>query len=267
MNFSEKYGPWALVVGASEGLGAAFAHGAAARGCNVALVARTESKLEATANALRDVHQVQTRVIKADLATPDAAKLVLDGISDLDVGLFIYNAAVEPQGLFIETSDDELLRNIHVNCTVPTQLTKAFAGRMVARGSGGIGLCSSMGALQGIKVFAAYGAAKSYELILAEGLWDELRDQGVDVMAYVIGMTLTPEFRRRLEVTPEVEQFLISRGAQQPEQCAERFFEIFGSGPRGWASDSLEQHWVADAQKPRSEVVRAMGVASSAAWS
>jgi short-subunit dehydrogenase len=266
MGFAEKYGPWALIVGASEGLGAAFAHGAAARGCNVILVARTQSKLETTASAIGAACGVETRIAAVDLASENAASQILEVISDLEVGLCIYNAAAEPQGLFITTSDEELLRNIHVNCTVPTQLVKVLAGQMAERGRGGIGVCSSMGALQGIKVFAAYGAAKAYELILAEGLWDELREHGVDVMGYVIGMTLTPEFRRRMAVTVETEEFLLSMGAQQPEQCAERFYDIFGSGPRGYASDLLEQVWVADAQKPRDQVVEAMGRASSSTW-
>jgi short-subunit dehydrogenase len=159
----------------------------------------------------------------------------------------------------VDTPDEELVRNIHVNCTVPTLLTKALGAKMVERGRGGIGLCSSGGALNGLRIFVAYGAANAYELLLAEGLWDELRGAGVDVMGYVIGMTLTPTFRRERNVTPEVETTLRAFGAQSPEECAARFYDVFGRGPRGYAHDGIEQKFAADAQRPRAEVIAAMG--------
>jgi short-subunit dehydrogenase len=130
---------------------------------------------------------------------------------------------------------------------------------MVERRRGGIALCSSGGALQGLRIFAAYGAAKAYELLLAEGMWDELRGSGVDVMGYIIGTTLTPQFRRNMDVTPEVESSLRAAGAQSPEECAARFYEVFGSGPRGYASDHIEANFAANAHLPRAEVVAAMG--------
>jgi short-subunit dehydrogenase len=110
-----------------------------------------------------------------------------------------------------------------------------------------------------LRIFAAYGAAKAYELLLAEGLWDELRGSGVDVMGYIIGTTLTPQFRRNMDVTPEVESSLRAAGAQSPEECAARFYEVFGSGPRGYASDHIEANFAANAHLPRAEVVAAMG--------
>jgi short-subunit dehydrogenase len=257
--FRGRYGPWALVAGASEGLGAALAKGAGARGCDVVLVARTESKLAAVAAEIERDFGVSTRTLAIDLSADDAVARVLDGVCDLEIGMMIYNAAAEPRGLLLETSDDELVRNVHMNCAVPTLLTKALAAKMVERGRGGIGLCSSGGALQGLRIFAAYGAAKAYELLLAEGLWDELREHGVDVMGYVIGVTLTPQYRRSMVVTPDVEEQLRAAGAQTPEECAERFFEVFGSGPRGYAHDDIEAKFVADASLPRADVVRTLG--------
>jgi short-subunit dehydrogenase len=125
---------------------------------------------------------------------------------------------------------------------------------LIAGASEGLG-----GALQGMRIFAAYGAAKAYQLLLAEALWDELRGAGVDVMAYVIGMTLTPTFRRERNVTPEVEAALRETGAQTPEECAARFYDVFGSGPRGYAHDGIEAKFAADAQRPRAEIISAMG--------
>lgn len=266
MSFAEKYGPWALIAGASEGLGAALAMEAAARGCNVVLVARTPSKLAAVAEEIKHRHGVETRCLEVDLAGPGAVDDVLAGVADLEVGFFVYNAAAEPRGLFLETDDDELVRNIYMNCTVPTLLTKQLAGAMVARGRGGIGLCSSGGALQGLRVFAAYGAAKAYELLLAEGLWEELREHDVDVMGYVIGVTLTPQYRRSADMTPELEAALRATGAQTPEECAARFYEVFGKGPRGYAHDGIEEKFRADAQLARAEVVAAMGAHMQASF-
>jgi short-subunit dehydrogenase len=266
LEFRERYGPWALIAGASEGLGAALAMGAAARGCDVVLVARTESKLATVAADIEATHGVATRTLTIDLSGPDAAREVVDAVADLEVGFFVYNAAAEPRGLFLETPDEELVRNVHMNCTVPTLLTKELAAKMVARGRGGIGLCSSGGALQGLRIFAAYGAAKAYELLLAEGLWEELRSSGVDVMGYVIGVTLTPEYRRSMVITPEVEAALREAGAQSPEECAARFYEVFGRGPRGYANDDIEAKFAADAALPRAEVVAAMGEHMQAAF-
>lgn len=259
MTFKNAYGPWALIAGASEGLGAALAMGAAERGCNVVLVARTEAKLARVADAIERTHGVETRTLTIDLGAPDAVDRTIAGVDDLEVGFFVYNAAAEPRGRFLDTGDGELVRNVYINCTVPTLITKALATKMVARGRGGIALCSSGGALQGLRIFAAYGAAKAYELLLAEGLWDELRESGVDVMGYVIGMTLTPEFRRNRGVTPALESSLRAMGAQSPEECAARFYEVFGRGPRGYAHDGIETKFVEDAARPRAEVVAAIG--------
>lgn len=259
MKFKDKYGPWALIAGASEGPGAAFAMGAAARGGHVALLARSNSKLAAVAADIERTHGVRTRTLSIDLGEPDAAARVIEGVADLDIGFLVYDAAAEPRGRFLDTPDEELVRNIHMNCTVPTLLAKALAAKMATRGRGGIGLCSSGGALQGMRIFAAYGEAKAYELLLAEGLWDELRGAGVDVMGYVMGTTLTPTFRRERNVTPEVEAALRAAGAQSPEECAARFYEVFGKGPRGYAADRIEEKFAADAQRPRAEVVATMG--------
>ena len=171
-SFFDRYGPWAVVAGASAGLGAAFADEVARRGTNVILCARRSDVMERTAAELRDRHGVEVRTVTVDMGSPDLDDVVAAATDDVEVGLFIYNAAAEPQGRFLTTPTDELLTNITVNCVAPTVLTKRFAAAMVSRGRGGIVLVSSMGALQGVKIFAAYGAAKAYELILGEGLWD-----------------------------------------------------------------------------------------------
>jgi len=277
MGFEEQYGPWAVVAGASTGLGAAFGEEAARRGLDVLLVARRAAVFEETAEAIRSRHTVNVRTLTADLAS---SEVLLRGIEDLDVGLFIYNAAAEPQGLFINESLSALTTNIDVNCMTPPVVSHAVANRMVERGSGGLVPVSSMGALQGIKVFAAYGAAKAYELILAEGLWDELRESGVDAFSFVVGATATPNFlENAATMTPDVDLLseLISEAggsALEPRSCefvAGALFQVLdagraGIGPRHYSHPDDEAAAVGAAGISRTEVVSRMGKISSALW-
>jgi short-subunit dehydrogenase len=261
VEFSERYGPWALVAGASEGLGAAFADGCASRGCNVVLIARREALLQETAAGIRDRHGVETRVLAADLGRPDVAELVASATDDIEVGLFVYNAAAAPMGPFVEVDLAEHMVNIAVNVTTPTVLTHLLAKPMVERGRGGVVLVSSGGALQGMKVFVSYGAAKSYELMLGEGLWDELRDHGVDAMAYVVGATATPHF-----IGSTDKEAVAATGAITPEQCAARLFEVLGTGPRAYSNPRDEEGAIANAARPRAEVVAAIGRITGPLW-
>src|SRR5687768_9461451 len=136
--FSERYGPWAFVAGASQGIGAAFCHQAAARGVNVVMLARNESQLQQAADDVRSRHGVDVRTVSADLADREIGEIV-DGVThDIDVGLFVYNATVAPQGRFLDVPMDDQLRSIAVNCTTPVVLCNLLAPKMVARRRGGI---------------------------------------------------------------------------------------------------------------------------------
>ena len=145
--------------------------------------------VEATAEAVRDRHGVRTRCIVADLADGDIAEVVAAQTADLDVGVLVYNAAAELYGPFLDLDTDMHRTNIAVNCFAPTALAAHFGARMRDRGRGAIAIVSSMAALQGSRYLSIYAAAKAYELILAEGLWEELGDHGVDALGYVVGAT------------------------------------------------------------------------------
>lgn len=192
--FCTRYGPWALVAGASEGLGAAFAEQLAAKGLNVVLVARRPEPLEALAQTLRDAHGVETRWLSMDLGRPD----LFDGIhaqtADLEIGLLVYNAAVSIIGPFFDAPLEKHVAELDVNCRGPLSLLYRFAPAMIQRGRGGIILMSSMAGFQGTPIVAHYAATKAHARILAEGLWDELRAKGVDVLACAAGATRTPNF-------------------------------------------------------------------------
>jgi short-subunit dehydrogenase len=198
-NYREQYGDWALVLGGSEGLGRAMAMDLASRGMNVALAARREGPLEDAARLIADTHGVRTRKIRLDLADENVVRAIEDGMAGDDVSFIAYNAAAEPYGEFLDIPLDEHMFNIAVNVIAPTKIVHHFGRGMVARGKGGIVLCSSLASAMGLRLWVGYGASKSYENILGEGLWDELRLHGVGACSFMIGTTYTDSFIRTQE--------------------------------------------------------------------
>jgi uncharacterized protein len=195
--FAKRYGPWAVVAGASEGIGAAFARALARRGLDVVLVARRREPLAALEREIIASAAVRLRVISLDLARDDAGALLDQQTADLDVGLVVYNAALSPRGAFLDIPLDTQQAAIDVNVRRPLELAHRFGGRLAARGSGGIVLLSSLTAFQGSPFVATYGATKSFLLAFAEGLWFELAPRGVDVLAVCAGATRTPNYLRQ----------------------------------------------------------------------
>ncbi len=189
-----RYGPWALIAGASVGMGAEFATQIASWGLNVILIARRAELLDTLAREITAAHGVQTRCLSIDLADPDAATLIVEQTSDLEIGLFVYNAAFSAVGPFFERPLADHLREIETNCQTPLALTYLLGKQMLARKRGGIVLLSSLSALQGTALISNYTATKAYNLILAEGLWEELRREGIDVPASLPGATSTPNY-------------------------------------------------------------------------
>jgi uncharacterized protein len=192
--FAQQYGPWACVAGASMGIGLAFSNEAAARGLNVAMVARGEDLLREKAAEVAATHGVETRAIPADLASPAIRDVLEAATADLEVGLFVYNATVAPIGRFVDVPLDYQLLSVAVNCATPVALCNLFAPPMVARGRGGIGLVSSNGGAQGSINFGTYNAGKAFEWILAETLWAELGEHGVHVSNIFVGPTASPNY-------------------------------------------------------------------------
>jgi short-subunit dehydrogenase len=221
--FAQRYGPWALVAGASEGIGAAFARELARRGLNVVLVARRPQPLAALEQEIAGASQVQLRRLPLDLARADAAARLADELADLDVGLVVYNAALAPGGAFLELPLEAQLAAIDVNVRGPLALAHGFGRRLAARGRGGIVLLSSLTAFQGSPWVATYGASKAFLLALAEGLWFELAPRGVDVLAVCAGATRTPSY---LERSPGR-----APGELDPEQVAREALASLGRGP------------------------------------
>jgi short-subunit dehydrogenase len=197
---TSKYGPWGIVAGGSDGVGVAFARGMAARGINVVLVARRAAVLEASADDIRARHGVQVAAVPLDLSAPTALSELEHATSDLQVGLFVYNAGGDDRSAaFLDKDLDTHLELVRRNCVSVLEAAYRFGGPMVARGQGALVLVTSGAAWAGGATLAAYGATKAFDLILAESLWAEWRDSGVDVLSLVLGPTDTPSLRRVLD--------------------------------------------------------------------
>ena len=201
--------------------------------------------MEETAAGIRERHGVETRTLVADLGRPDIGELVASVTDDIDVGFFVYNAAFAPQGLFVNVPLEEQMQNIAVNCTTPTILSHMLGKKMVDRGRGGLVLVSSGAAHGGMKIFTTYAAAKAYELILGEGLWDEFRDHGVDALGYVVGATATPTFSASTEADA-----VKATNARTPQQVAAALFEQLGKGPRAYSHPGADEQAMASAGRP-----------------
>jgi short-subunit dehydrogenase len=190
----DRYGPWAVVVGASDGIGAAFAEALAERGLGVVLVARRRPLLDELADRLRAAHGVDARVLMADVSTRDGVEAVAAATED--VGLLVCNAALAPVAPFLALNPADIDAMLDLNCRSAAHLAHAFGARLVARGSGGVILLSSLASSQGSALVAHYAATKAYLRVLAEGLWAEWRPRGVDVLACCPGLVQTPTFVR-----------------------------------------------------------------------
>jgi short-subunit dehydrogenase len=199
MNFSDRYGPWALIAGASEGTGRAYARQVAAQGVNCILIALRERPLTALADEIRATNRVECVTAAIDLAAPDASRWVVAAVGKRDVGLYMSNAGSDPHGMrFLDREigawDDMVQRNV----MTMMRCCHHFAGPMRDRGKGGLLLVNSGACYGGAPHMAAYSASKAFTLCFAESLWGELRSRGVHVLTLVMHMTDTPEFRRFL---------------------------------------------------------------------
>lgn len=212
-----------MVAGGSEGLGYAFAEAIARRGLNLILLARHEDRLKAASTRLEETYKIDVISIAADLADFESVKKSIDALN-VPIGLLVYNAAFAPIGLFEKTSEEHLALAAAVNVKAPLLLAKLLSSSMIERKRGGIVLMSSLAGAQGSPNIAAYAATKSFNAILAEGLWKELKPHGIDVIACCAGAIMTPGYVQAEKTKPAI-------GTLEAEEVAEQTLKALGRGP------------------------------------
>src|SRR4029077_12780161 len=195
----KRFGPWALITGASSGIGKEFARQIAASGIHVALVGRREPLLRTVGAECTQAFGVEHRIIPLDLSEPDFLPVLADATRDLDIGLVVSNAGTGNPGSFIKKNRDDLLIDVRLSVTAALELCHHFAPILVKRGRGGILLVGAMGASHRVPYMANSGAAKAYVSALGQALHFELKEQGVHVTVLTPGFVDTPVIPKLLE--------------------------------------------------------------------
>jgi len=192
---AEWKGKWALVTGASAGIGKALAEELARGGTNLVLTARREDRLRRLAQELSAKHRIQAEIFVANLTQPAAPEAVFQYTREkgLVIDLLVNNAGFGQYGALYSTETDRLLQMVQVNCTAVLHLTRLFVPAMVARRSGDVLIVASTAAFQAVPYISTYAATKVFDLYLAEGLAEELQPHGIRVCALCPGST-TSEF-------------------------------------------------------------------------
>jgi len=184
-------GKWALVTGASAGIGEALAEELAQGGTNIVLTARRKDRLDALARRLAATYKIQTQVFPADLADPAASERIFAFTRDkgIEIDLLINNAGFGKYGEFHSVAKERLLEMVQVNCAAVVHLTQLLAQGMVARRRGDILILASTASFQAVPYISTYAATKAFDLLFAEGLAEELKPYGIRVCALCPGST------------------------------------------------------------------------------
>jgi len=193
-DFKEKYGPWAVVAGAAEGLGRSFCIGLAQRKMNIIMIDYKEESLKELSKKISSDYGIDVLPVCLDLIREDAWETIADISDKYDCGLLVYNAAYSKVKPFLEQNHNDLDSHILINNRTLTHLAHHFAGQWKGRRKGGILIMASLAGLFGTSFVPTYSASKAYCLTLAEALHFELKRYNVDILACLAGATATPAF-------------------------------------------------------------------------
>lgn len=218
----QKYGPWALVTGASSGLGTEFAEQLAQNQVNLVVVARRESRLKDLAERLEQQYGIQVRTIAGDLADEQCLADILEKTKDVEIGLLVNNAGYSKTGELLQADIEDERNMYRVNCEAPLMLAMEFGKKMVSRGKGGIIFVSSSVSFAPIPYWTHYSASKAYTLFLGEGMFHELKGKGVHVLALCPGGMKT-EFQQTAGIS--------SFGAMDTRPVVKAAFKNLGKKP------------------------------------
>lgn len=261
-SFARRYGPWALVAGASEGVGAGFARAVAERGINVILLARRQRVLDEVAALIRADTGVEARPLAIDLADEDAMARIADATRGLEIGLVMYCAGADPNyTYFLDQSIETATNMVHRNCVVPLQMCHHFVPPMRKRGKGGVIVVGSGAGLMGAPYMVAYGATKAFDMVMAESLWAEVNRDGVDVLCLVLGLTDTPALRRLLArrgLLSSPDDTSPIAGAVSVEETVSDALANLAKGPTFFVGDMLRGGQKAMASLSRHDAVQMM---------
>ena len=216
-----------MVAGASEGIGAAFATFLAAEGMDLVLIARRLHPLQQLADLLENKYKVNVMCISCDLSGENALHEIEEGLNGREISLLIYNAALSYIGPFIKNSAENHSMAVRVNMITPMKMVRLYGEKMLTLGKGGIVLMTSLAGFQGSGYLSVYAATKAFNRILAESLWYEWKNSGVDVIACCAGATATPGFKN---THPEKTGFFTPR-VLNPEEVVNECFKKLGKRP------------------------------------
>lgn len=227
MELKTKYGDTAVIAGASEGIGAAFAAELASYGFNLILIARRMEPLQGLAGELEDRYKVSTQCLPCDLSDERAAEQVMASLDGAEPDILIYNAALSHIGSFNEHPLENHCQAARLNMITPLKLVHQLGGKMLDRGKGAVILMSSMAGLQGSGYLATYAATKAFNRVLAESLWYEWKERGVDIMACCAGATATPGYIN----SGPAKTSLFAPAVMMPEEVVRECFGRLGRKP------------------------------------
>ena len=247
-------GKWAVITGASAGIGKAFAEELAAGGTHLVLTARRGDRLEEIARKLAAQHQIRAEVCVADLKEAGAPGKIFDFTKSkgIEVELLINNAGFGSYGEFVEDELQRLLEMVQVNCSAVVHLTRLYLPGMIARKRGDVLIVASTASFQGVPYISTYAATKAFDLIFAEGLAEEVKPLGLRVCALCPGST-TSEFHEVANQT----QFAAKQKQESAEKVAHTGLEALAAG-KSYVISGLGNYLGANMQRvvPRRLVTR-----------
>lgn len=195
----EQFGPWAVVTGASSGIGEEFAHQLAASGLNLVLVARNDVLLKELGQKLQREHQIHTKEVKLDLSEPEFLISLREVTDPLDVGLVVSNAGFATMGAVLSVPLESLQQNLMLNTTAHLTLAHHFGERLLAKDRGGILFVGSTTGLQATPYAGNYAGAKAYIHGFGQAMNYELRKTGVHVSVVSPGPTRTDALKNKTD--------------------------------------------------------------------
>lgn len=247
LNFREKYGEWAIILGATEGIGKAFAEAVADSGMSVVLVGRREQMLNELGESIKARFGVDYRVICADFAQPDAAEKVIAAADDLDIGFMSYVACKHQFGTVFNTSWEDHMAMLQVNVLSFMHFMKYYTTKFAERGRGAIVNMSSLTGVTSSPYIAQYGAGKAYIMKMTEAAAYECRKVGVDVVVATAGSTVTPTWLKNQPGGPEGEA--ARKNAMMPEEVVAEALAALGKQRSivvGERNRAAVHHWQFD---------------------